>query len=195
MGSLSLGEAAEKARTSKVDIWRAIREGRLSAQRTDGGGFAIDPAELFRVFETQRSEQPAMEQDAGVATEALGQSGTSSTPEPAETNDIAVAFAVLGAELKDLLGLPVEKRSTTESHQQGPERQGADLIERNQLAVELAATRATAEKAIAEHPSLAERLAAIAEARRPWWRRLVVAGRPRPSEATRTPRESCSTSF
>ena len=107
MGSLSLGEAAEKARTSKVDIWRAIREGRLSAQRTYGGGFAIDPAELFRVFETQKSEQPAMEQDAGAATEALGQSGTSSTPEPAETNDIAVAFAVLGAELKDLLGLPV----------------------------------------------------------------------------------------
>jgi hypothetical protein len=56
MGSLRLEEAAEKARTSKVDIWRAIREGRLSAQRTDDGGFAIDPAELFRVFETQRPE-------------------------------------------------------------------------------------------------------------------------------------------
>ena len=174
MGSLSLGEAAEKARTSKVDIWRAIREGRLSAQRTDGGGFAIDPAELFRVFETQRSEQPAMEQDAGAATEALGQSGTSSTPEPEETNDIAVAFAVLGAELKDLLGLPVEKRSSTKSHQHGAESQAADLKERNaQLAAELAAMRATAEKAITEYASLAERLAAIAEAQRPWWRRLV----------------------
>jgi hypothetical protein len=33
--------------------------------------------------------------------------------------------------------------------------------------------RATAEKAIAEYASLAERLAAIAEAQRPWWRRLV----------------------
>jgi hypothetical protein len=123
MGSLSLGEAAETARTNKVDIWRAIREGRLSAQRTDDGGFAIDPAELFRVFETQRSEQPAMEQDAGAATEALGQSETSATPETAETNDIAVAFAALGAELKDLLGLPVEKRSSTESHQHDAERQ------------------------------------------------------------------------
>jgi hypothetical protein len=182
MGSPSLGEAAEKARTSKVDIWRAIREGRLSAQRTDGGGFAIDPAELFRVFETQRSEQPAMEQDAGAATEALGQSGTSSKPEPAETDDIAVAFAVLGAELKDLLRLPVEKRSTTESHQQGPERQAAEFTERNaQFAAELAAVHAaTAEKAIAEadkptteYASLAERLAAIAEVRRRWWRRLV----------------------
>ena len=169
MGSLSLGEAAEKARTSKVGIWRAIREGRLSAQRTDGGGFVIDPAELFRVFETQRSEQPAMEQDARAATEAFGHSGTSSTPEPAETNDIAVAFAVLGAELKDLLGLPVEKRSATELHQQGPERQAAEFTE-------LAAVHAaTAEKAIAEadkptteYASLAERLAAIAEVRRRW---------------------------
>jgi hypothetical protein len=170
MGSLSLGEAAEKARTSKVDIWRAIREGRLSAQRTNDGGFAIDPAELFRVFETQRSEQPAMEQDARAATEALGQSESSATPETAETNDITVAFAALGAELKDLLGLPVEKRLSTEPHQRDAERQAADLTERN---AELAAMRATAEKAIAEYASLAERPAAIAEVRRPWWRRLV----------------------
>jgi hypothetical protein len=174
MGSLSLGEAAEKARTSKVDIWRAIREGRLSAQRTVDGGFAIDPAELFRVFETQRPEQPAMEQDAAAATEAFGQSETSAKPETAETSDMAVAFAALGAELKCLLGLAVEKRSNTESHQHDAEKQGTDLAERNaQLAAELAAVRATAEKAIAEYASLAERLAAIAEARRPWWRRLV----------------------
>jgi hypothetical protein len=115
-----------------------------------------------------------MEQDAGAATEASGQSETSATPETAETNNIAVAFAALGAELQDLLGLPVEKRSSTESHQHYSERQAADLTERNaQLAAELAAMRATAEKAIAEYASLAERLAAIAEAQRPWWRRLV----------------------
>jgi hypothetical protein len=167
MGSLRLEEAAEKARTSKVDIWRAIREGRLSAQRADDGGFAIDPAELFRVFETQRPEHPAMEPDAAGATEAFGQSETSVTPETAETSDIDHAFAALGAELKGLLGLPVEKRVNTE-----PQR--ADLTEHNaQLTAELATVPATAERAIAEYASLAERLAAIAEARRPWWRRLV----------------------
>jgi hypothetical protein len=100
MGSLSLGEARKRPE-------RARSTSGAPSEKA-GGGFAIDPAELFRVFETQRSEQPAMEQDAGAASEALGQSGTSSTPQPAETNDIAVAFAVLGAELKDLLGLPVE---------------------------------------------------------------------------------------
>ena len=174
MAFLSLGEAAERARTSKVDIWRAIREGRLSAQRTDDGGFAIDPAELFRVFETQRPQQPDMEQDAGTATEALGQSETSAKPETAETNDIVVAFAALGAELKGLLGLPVEEQANTEPHQHDAERQGTDLAERNaQLAAELAAVRATAEKAIAEYASLAEQLTVIADARRPWWRRLV----------------------
>src|SRR5271163_3395705 len=177
MVTLSLGEAAEKARTSKVDIWRAIKEGRLSAQRTDDGGFAIDPAELFRVFEAQGPEQPAMEQDATTAIEALGQTETSVIPETAETNDIAAAFATLGAELKGILRLPVEERGNTEPHQHDTERQGADLTERiaqlaAELAAELAAVRATAEKARAECASLAERLAAIAEARRPWWRRL-----------------------
>jgi len=173
MVSLNLGEAAEKARTSKVDIWCAIREGRLSAQRTDDGGFAIDPAELFRVFETQRHEQPAMEQGAGAATEAR-QSEASATPETAETNDIAVAFAALGAELKGLLGLPVDEPVNAELNQHHADRQAADLAEQNaQLAAELAAVRAKAEKAIAEFASLAERLPVIAEARRPWWRRLV----------------------
>ena len=174
MVSVSLGEAAEKVGTSKVDIWRAIREGRLSAQRTGDGGFAIDPAELFRVFEAQGSEQPAMEQDLTAATGASGQAKASMVPETAETNDIAAAFATLGAELKGILRLPVEERGNTEPHQHDTEGQGADLTERiAQLAAELAAVRATAEKARAECASLAERLAAIAEARRPWWRRLV----------------------
>jgi hypothetical protein len=116
MVTLSLGEAAEKARTSKVDIWRAIQEGGLSAQRTDDGGFAIDPAELFRVFEAQGPEEPAMEQDATTAIEALGQTETSVIPETAETNDIAAAFATLGAELKGILRLPVEERGNTAPH-------------------------------------------------------------------------------
>ena len=64
MASLSLREAAEQAGTSKSTIWRAIRAGRLSATRTDDGGFAIDPAELFRVFEPQRPEERSVGQDA-----------------------------------------------------------------------------------------------------------------------------------
>ena len=39
-----------EAGTSKSTILRAIQSGRLSAPRTDDGGYAIDPAELFRVY-------------------------------------------------------------------------------------------------------------------------------------------------
>ena len=51
MTGLSLQEAVERTGTSKVDIWRAIQVGTLSAKKTDDGGFAIDPDDLFAVFE------------------------------------------------------------------------------------------------------------------------------------------------
>ena len=54
MASLSLLEAAEQAGSSKGTIWRAIKSGRMSVTRLDDGGFAIDPAELFRVFQPER---------------------------------------------------------------------------------------------------------------------------------------------
>ena len=47
---LSLGQAARLTRTSKTTLTRSIRAGRLSATRTDAGGYRIDPAELARVF-------------------------------------------------------------------------------------------------------------------------------------------------
>ena len=108
MTSLSLQDAAERTETSKIDIWRAIQAGRLPAQRTDDGGFAIDPAELFRVFEPQRPDQRPMGQNATASQEASERPETSATPETAATNDMAVAFAALGAELNScvLLRMP-----------------------------------------------------------------------------------------
>lgn len=62
MAGLSLRQAAQEAGTSKSTILRAIQSGRLSAARTDDGGYAIDPAELFRVYppksEPVASDQP-----------------------------------------------------------------------------------------------------------------------------------------
>ena len=72
MTSLSLREAAEQARTSKSTIWRAIKAGRMSAARTDDGGFAIDPSELFRAFPPDRAEQQAKGQDAIASEMAAG---------------------------------------------------------------------------------------------------------------------------
>lgn len=47
---LSLSEAATAAGIAKSTIWRAVKAGRISATKTDTGGFRIEPAELFRVF-------------------------------------------------------------------------------------------------------------------------------------------------
>jgi len=47
---LSLGQAAKETGMDKSTISRAIKSGKLSATRKENGGYAIDPAELFRVF-------------------------------------------------------------------------------------------------------------------------------------------------
>jgi hypothetical protein len=66
MQGLSLRQAAIEAGTSKSTILRAIQAGRLSATRTDDGGYAIQPAELFRVYapKAERSTDPEPVQDA-----------------------------------------------------------------------------------------------------------------------------------
>src|SRR3954452_1140222 len=50
MEPYTLTTASEAARKSKSTILRAIQKGRLSATRTDNGGWLIDPAELHRAF-------------------------------------------------------------------------------------------------------------------------------------------------
>lgn len=47
---LSLVQAAKEAGKSKSSIHRAIKSGKLSAQRHEDGTYSIDPSELFRVF-------------------------------------------------------------------------------------------------------------------------------------------------
>lgn len=47
---LSANEAAKQTGKSVPTITRAIKSGKMSADRTESGGYQIDPAELFRVF-------------------------------------------------------------------------------------------------------------------------------------------------
>jgi hypothetical protein len=156
---LSLQEAAVRTETSKLDIWRAIQAGSLLAQRTDDG-FAIDPAELFRVFEPQRPDERTIGQDGTASPEASERPETSATP------DKAVPLAGLAAEVNGPLKLPAEAPADDELRQNREERQLANLAERNAQLAELVAERAKAEKGIAEYAALEER--AI-----PWWRRFV----------------------
>lgn len=46
----SLSQAAKETGKGKSSIHRAIKSGRLSAQRHEDGTYSIDAAELFRVF-------------------------------------------------------------------------------------------------------------------------------------------------
>lgn len=83
---LSASQAAKATGKSIPTITRAIRKGRISAERTeDGGGFLIDPAELFRVF-------PAATDERGDKPNELG----------VETPEKAIRYAKLEVELEAL---------------------------------------------------------------------------------------------
>lgn len=51
---LSLGEAARQAGVAKTTIHRAVKSGKISAQKKDDGTYSIDPAELFRVYRPEK---------------------------------------------------------------------------------------------------------------------------------------------
>jgi excisionase family DNA binding protein len=71
MTSLSLREAAREAGVSKSTILRAIQSGRLAAPRNDEGGYAIDPAELFKAYQPRAAVDAAAEPATIAPKEAL----------------------------------------------------------------------------------------------------------------------------
>ena len=62
---LSATQAAERVGKSIPTITRAIKSGKLTASKRDGGGYDIDPSELFRVW-------PAVSNDTDVSEQILG---------------------------------------------------------------------------------------------------------------------------
>jgi len=59
----SLVKAAQVSGKSKSTINRAIKSGKLSAQRNEDGSYDIDPSELARAFPAKHSGTPALEPD------------------------------------------------------------------------------------------------------------------------------------
>jgi hypothetical protein len=149
---LSLQEAVERTGTSKVDIWRAIQVGTLSAKKTGESGFAIDPEDLIAVFETKQADQRPMAEKAVASVEA---SESPETSVPAET---------AGTEFKGVLEPPTEASTSDELRQNRDERPAIELAERNAQLTEPGAERTKVEK-MAEYVALADE--------QPWWRRLV----------------------
>ena len=62
--SYTLGQAAKACGRSKMTLARAIKAGRISATRTETGTFAIDPAELHRVYPLASNGAGTMGRDA-----------------------------------------------------------------------------------------------------------------------------------
>lgn len=54
---LTLNKAAQTCGRSKATLLAAMKSGRLSASRDDRGRYAIEPAELHRVFPFQMSDR------------------------------------------------------------------------------------------------------------------------------------------
>ena len=57
MNKLSLSQAAKEVGKSKPTISKAIKTGRLSANKV-GNGYEIDPSELFRVYPRKSKSEP-----------------------------------------------------------------------------------------------------------------------------------------
>jgi len=128
MAVLSLFEAAEQAATSRVDVWRAIQEGALPAQKTSDGGYAIDPIDLFRVFERKQPEPRLMPPKLTPAPGEARVAKIDEASEQAATNDVSVAFAALQAELKILLGTPGEAAPTGEEKRHVEPEKRSDVL-------------------------------------------------------------------
>ena len=113
MTSFSLRQAAQQAGTSKSTILRAIQSGRLSATRTDDGGYSINPAELFRVYPPKPEAVPTEQR----ADNGMGQNATVSAT--TEITDLRIRYAQVEAEFNGLKAvLDIEKRRGEELRQE-----------------------------------------------------------------------------
>jgi excisionase family DNA binding protein len=96
MTALRLPDAARRVGLHRSSLFRAIRSGRLSATRTEGGDFLIDASELFRVY------PPKNKGPQGTHPDASDASGCVEPRAPAhETtiNELRLRLTALEAEL------------------------------------------------------------------------------------------------
>ena len=112
----------------------------------------------------------------------MGRPEPGATLEAAATNDIAVAFAALGAELRGLLGqvagAPANDQLRADKDENRPPEQldafadkTADL--REEAATEMETASAVADETVTPIPLPTKEKVAETPLKRPWWRHLV----------------------
>ncbi|MGZ9086744.1 MAG: hypothetical protein ACXW3R_14685 [Rhodoplanes sp.] len=65
---LSQAQAARAARVSRTSIWRAVHDGRLSAERLDDGSLRIDASELLRIYPRADLERLRIDRNESMRT-------------------------------------------------------------------------------------------------------------------------------
>jgi uncharacterized coiled-coil protein SlyX len=134
MTTFSIRDAAKEAGVSKTSILRAIQSGRMSAPRKDDGGYAIDPAELFRVFppkaEGQRDSASTRSEGQTVPPEGLHGTDYVST----RTTELEVRLAKAEAQIEGLKEiLEVERKRAEELRQERDKWSGLAEVSQRQL--------------------------------------------------------------
>lgn len=81
MATLSLGQAAKLAGIGKTTLTRAIKAGRISAQRLDDGSYRIDPSELARVYPVTLAPPETVLATGDVVRHETPERDTQDTPE------------------------------------------------------------------------------------------------------------------
>ena len=142
----SLAQAAKAAGKSKPTIVRAIKSGRLSASRGEGGSYAIDPAELARVF-------PLTGYDPGTMKQSGPPNGAGTYPatSPGEMEGLRLLLAEREETIRDL-------------------RARLDRSEIERARVQERLTGLLTHRQAGSVPQVAP--ANPAQLRQPWWRRL-----------------------
>ena len=122
--AVTLGQAAKLTGLGKTTITRAIKSGRLSATRVDGGGYQIDPAELSRVYPF------VAPQEATGATAATGPAVRDATPDATLDAEIA-GLREVAALLRDQLADVKQDRDAWRSQAEANQRLLTDQRDRS----------------------------------------------------------------
>jgi excisionase family DNA binding protein len=162
MTTLSLREAAEQTGVSKSTIFRAIQSGRMSAARNDDGNFAIDPAELFRVYPPKPSKDDVADNVPGQAeTQPKGQDAPALLS--VDATELRIRNAELETQIKGLQAiLEMEKQRAEEAQKRADQRADELRAERDRWANALEASQR-------QITHLAEKQERQAEKPLGWW--------------------------
>ena len=116
MAVLSLRTAAQQAGISKSTILRAIKSGRLSATKTESGGYEIDPSEVARVYPPKADSVASTVAVDHATQRSAGQDATGDAP-PTVAPEVATKLAVMETQLAALKEMVEELKQSRDQWQ------------------------------------------------------------------------------